>query len=219
MTTHHYQRLYDRMAPFYAGAMRLLPVWRGYTETVLPWLDQVPATGSVLEIGPGPGVLLTQLAQRFRIVVGIDLSTGMLIRARRRLQNTGLSCRLVQGNAVHLPFPENTFDAIALTFTFSAIPNGLGAMQEMVRVLRGAGPDQHDQGGLLALVDAGVPDDGNLIGVGLAHMWQLFDDFMREEADLMRQAGLQVLERRQFGAFDGIRLVVGRKNALRCSGP
>jgi ubiquinone/menaquinone biosynthesis C-methylase UbiE len=216
MTTLRYQRLYDRLAPYYAGAMRLLPVWRGYTETVLPWLDEVPASGTILEIGPGPGVLLTQLAQRFRVAVGIDLSTGMLIRAQSRLQNAGLSRRLVQGDAVHLPFPANTFDAIILTFTFSAIPDGLGAMQEMARVLRHAGPGRESQGGLLALVDAGMPDDGNPMGVGLAHLWEQFDDFMREEADLMRQAGLHVLERRQFGAFSGIRLVVGRKTT-RCA--
>ena len=218
-TTGRYQQMYDRLAPFYAGAMRLLPVWRTYTEAVLPWLDQVPADGSVLEIGPGPGVLLTQLARRFRVVVGIDLSTGMLTRADSRLRKAGLPCRLVQGDAVHLPFPENTFDAIALTFTFSAIPDGLGAMREMARVLRDAEPDQRGQGGLIALVDAGVPDDHNLIGVGLAHMWEQFDDFMREEADLMRQAGLQVLQRRQFGAFGGIRLVIGRKSTMRCNAP
>jgi ubiquinone/menaquinone biosynthesis C-methylase UbiE len=203
MTLHHYQRMYDRMAPFYAAGMRLLPVWRRYTEAVLPWLAQLPADSRVLEIGPGPGVLLTRLAGRFALAVGLDLSCGMLVRAQGRLRGAGLPARLVQGDAVHLCFAASSFDAVVLTFTFSAIPDGLGAIKQMASVLR--------PGGLVTLVDAGIPDDHNPIGVGLAHLWEQFDDFMRDEADLMRQAGLEVLERRQFGAFDGIRLAVGRK--------
>lgn len=203
MSIHSYQRMYDRMAPFYAGAMRLLPMWRRYTQAVLPWLEQVPDRRALLEIGPGPGVLLGQLAHRFQVAVGVDLSLGMLYQAQQRLTRNRVLAYLVEGNATDLPFASDSFDAVVLTFTFSAIPNGPAAMNEIARVLT--------PGGLVTLVDAGVPDDGNAIGVGLARLWELFDDFMREEADLMRQAGLEVLERRQFGAFDGIRLVVGRK--------
>ena len=196
------QRLYDRMAPFYAGAMRLLPVWRRYTETVWPWLWQLPASSAVLEIGPGPGVLLAQLARRFRLTAGLDLSTGMLQQAQQRLGQAGQPALLVQGDAARLPLAAASFDAVVLTFAFSAFPDGLGAMREMARVLR--------PGGLAILVDAGLPGDGNRMGVALARGWTLFDDFMRDEAGLMAQAGLVVIERHEFGAFDGIRLVVGR---------
>ncbi|MCP4517527.1 MAG: class I SAM-dependent methyltransferase, partial [Delftia sp.] len=85
----------------------------------------------------------------------------------------------------------------------SAIPDGLAAMSEMARVLR--------PGGVLALVDAGYPSDGNQVGSVLARLWELGGDFMRDEADLMQQAGLDVIQRREFGAFDSIRLVVSRK--------
>ncbi len=200
-----YQRLYDRMAPFYAGAMRLLPVWRRYTEAALPALWTLPAGSALLEIGPGPGVLLAQLARRFRLAVGLDLSTGMLQQAQRRLGQAGQPPLLVQGDAARLPFAPASFDAVVLTFVFSAIPDGLAALQEMARVLR--------PGGLLILVDAGLPSNGNLMGVALARMWEQFGDLMRDEASLMEQASLAVLERREFGAFAGIRLVVGKKAA------
>ena len=52
-TSERYQRMYDRMAPFYATGMQLLPVWQRYVEKVLPWLDAAAAAGPVLEIGPG----------------------------------------------------------------------------------------------------------------------------------------------------------------------
>jgi ubiquinone/menaquinone biosynthesis C-methylase UbiE len=200
----NYQRFYDRIAPLYATAMRLLPVWRHYTEQVLPWL---PPGGAVLEIGPGPGLLLAQLTRRYSLAVGLDLSLGMLQEAQRRLRRAGRPVHLIQGEATHLPFAAHSFDAIATTFTFSAIPDGLTAMHEMARLLRPAG--------VLALVDAGIPSDGNPIGTGLARLWTVFGDFMRDEAALMRQAGLEIVERRDFGAFNGIRLVVGRQPPLK----
>ena len=197
----NYQRLYDHLAPFYAPAMRLIPVWLRYAQQALPWL---PAAGAILEIGPGPGVLLAQVAQSYPVSVGLDLSLRMLQRAQRRLRRDGLAVRLVQGNAVHLPFAEGSFDGICLTFTFSAIPDGCAAMREMRRVLRPAGR--------LVLIDAGAPGDGNVMGRGLARLWAQFGDFMRDEAALMREAGFEIIERRKFAAFNGIRLVVGQKS-------
>jgi len=195
-----YQRLYDRLAPFYAPAVRLLPMWLRYAQRALEWL---PPTGVILEIGPGPGVLLAQIAARYPQAIGFDLSSGMLRRAQHRLRRVGLPARLVRGDSVRLPYAAHCFDGIVLTFVLSAIPDGRAAMHEMFRVLR--------PGGVLALVDAGIPSDGNRIGRGLARVWALFGDFMSDEAALMREVGLQIVERREFGAFNGIRLVVGQK--------
>jgi ubiquinone/menaquinone biosynthesis C-methylase UbiE len=194
-----YRRLYDRLAPFYAPAMRLFPMWRRYTEAVLPWL---PADGAILEIGPGPGVLLQNIAARSSGAVGLDLSPGMLVRARDRLRRAGVSARLVQGNIVQLPFAAYTFDGIVLTFMFSAVPDGSAAMGELARVLR--------PGGVIALVDACEPADHNRIAVWLARQWERFGDFMRDESALMRAAGLDIIEQREFGAFHSIRITVGR---------
>ena len=92
---------YDWLAPYYATAMGLLPMWRRYTEAVLPHL---PADGAVLEIGPGPGLLLAQLAGRHPMAAGLDLSAGMLRQARRRLRRAHLPALLSRGDATVLPF-------------------------------------------------------------------------------------------------------------------
>jgi ubiquinone/menaquinone biosynthesis C-methylase UbiE len=197
-----YVRFYNLLAPFYATGQRLLPMWRRYTEEVLPWL---PPTGSVLEIGPGPGILLERMAGRHPMAVGLDLSPGMLRQAKRRLGRAHRRIDLIQGNAVQLPLASKSLDGVAMTFALSAIPDGLGAMREIARVLR--------PGGVLAVVDAGYPSDGNRIATALARMWEAGGDFMRDEAGLMRQADFEVVVRREFGAFDQIRLVVGRKPA------
>ena len=193
-------RLYDLMAPFYGPAWRMIPPWREYSAAALPWL---PAQGAVLEIGPGPGLLHEQLAQQYDLLVGLDISAGMLRRTRERLLACGLPARLVRGDAQALPFARASFDAIVLTFVFSAIPDGQRTMREFARVLR---PD-----GILALVDACIPADRNLPARFLARTWTLFGDQMRDEAALMRAAGLDVIEKREFGAFHSIRLTVGRK--------
>jgi ubiquinone/menaquinone biosynthesis C-methylase UbiE len=196
----NYERFYDWLAPVYATGQRLLPMWRRYTEAVLPWL---PPTGAVLEIGPGPGVLLEKLAGRHPLAVGLDLSPGMLREAQQRLRSAHRRTRLVQGDATHLPFAAGSLDGIATTFALSAVPDGLEAVREMARVLRPYG--------ILALVDAGYPTEGNRIGAMLARLWELGGDFMRDEAALMEQAGLEIVVRREFGAFEHMRLVVGRK--------
>lgn len=202
----NYQRFYDWLAPLYATGQHLLPMWRRYTEEVLPWL---PPTGVLLEVGPGPGLLLEKLAGHHPVAVGLDLSPGMLREAKQRLRTAHRYTHLVRGDAIHLPFVSDSLDGIATTFTLSAVPDGLAAVREMARTLRPAG--------VLALVDAGYPGDGNLIGKTLARLWELGGDFMRDEARLMSQAGLEIVACREFGAFNHIRLVVGRKPAEAAS--
>jgi len=196
----NYQRLYDRMAPFYAPAMHLLPMWKRYVQQALPCLPEI---GAILEIGPGPGVLLAQIVQARRQVIAADLSFQMLRHAQQRLRHSELSAHFTQANVMHLPFSDGTFDGVVLTFVFSAIPNGAAAMCEMQRVLR--------PNGVIVLIDACLPGDNNLIARGLGRLWTLFGDFLRDEAALMQARGLDVIERRKFGAFHSIRLTVGRK--------
>ncbi len=60
-------------------------------------------------------------------------------------------------------------------------------------------------------MEACVPSAGNPIGKALARLWTLFGDIMRDEGAIMQQAGLEVVETREFGVFNSIRLIVGRK--------
>lgn len=196
----NYQRLYDRMAPFYASAMRLFPMWLRYVQPVLPWLYQKQA---VLEIGPGPGLLHEQLARSHAFTVGLDLSFGMLRHAQHRLLRQKLTPRLAQANAIVLPFADCTFDGIVLTFVFSAIPDDVAALREMQRVLCPMG--------VVVLIDARVPSHGNVVARGLGRLWALFGDQLRDETAPMRTVGFNVIERKEYGAFHSIRLTVANK--------
>lgn len=195
-----YRRFYDRIAPLYALAF---PLWKRYAARALSWL---PPSGAILEIGPGPGVLHRQIAAGYPFTAGLDLAPGMLRQTQKRLRRADLIPRLVNGDAIRLPFVGACFDGILLTFVFSAIPDGATATGELARVLR--------PGGVIVLVDACEPGDGNRIGLWLARQWERFGDSMRDEAALMRAAGLDVIACQEFGPFHSMRVTAGQKPVI-----
>ncbi len=87
----------------------------------------------VLEVGCGTGLILARLAQGARSAAGVDLSAGMLQKARER----GL--RVVQGSATDLPFAAAVFDVV-VSFKVLAHVEDIGrALEEMARVTRPGG--------------------------------------------------------------------------------
>lgn len=92
------------------------------------------APGSdILEVGCGTGLILRRTADVARSHVGIDISEGMLERARARGLNTQLA------SATDLPFPDASFH---LTYSFkvlSHVQDLRRALAEMARVTRPGG--------------------------------------------------------------------------------
>ena len=99
---------------------------------------------NVLEIGFGTGhaveSLIRSVGERGR-VVGIDISPKMRSAAEKLLGEKGLSDRaeLVVGDAASLPFQEDEFDLVFLSFTLELfdtpeIPEVLGEIKRVTRV-------------------------------------------------------------------------------------
>lgn len=87
----------------------------------------------VLEAGCGTGLILKEIAPLARRAVGLDLSTGMLQRARAR----GL--RVVHGSVTDLPFADGEFD-LAYSFKVLAHVERIErALIELARVVRPGG--------------------------------------------------------------------------------
>jgi ubiquinone/menaquinone biosynthesis C-methylase UbiE len=92
------------------------------------------ATGKdILECGCGTGLILERLVPFARRAAGIDLSPGMLARARSR----GLEVR--EGSVTHLPFDDATFDVTCSFKVLAHVKEIARALAEMARVTRPGG--------------------------------------------------------------------------------
>jgi phosphatidylethanolamine/phosphatidyl-N-methylethanolamine N-methyltransferase len=93
----------------------------------------------ILEVGVGTGISLPMYPRRCS-VTAIDLSDGMLERARTRVAQYNLrNVRLIQMDATRLQFPDNTFDIVYAPYFISCVPDPLAVTREMRRVCKPGG--------------------------------------------------------------------------------
>lgn len=91
------------------------------------------AGGDVLECGVGTGLILEQIARFARSAKGIDLSPGMLDKARLR----GLEVR--EASVTSIPFVDESFDVTCSFKVLAHVPEIGRALAEMGRVTRPGG--------------------------------------------------------------------------------
>jgi ubiquinone/menaquinone biosynthesis C-methylase UbiE len=100
----------------------------------------VPAVGSLLDIGTGPGHIPLLLAERIPglRVVAIDLGTHMLERARNRVAERGLTehVEILARDAKETGFPEHSFDAVVSNSLIHHIPEPLTVLREIARIAK-----------------------------------------------------------------------------------
>ena len=73
-------------------------------------------------------------------VVGLDFSQNMLKVGVEKVKELGLKqVELVHGNAMELPFPDNSFEYVTIGFGLRNVPDYLQVLKEMQRVVRPGG--------------------------------------------------------------------------------
>jgi demethylmenaquinone methyltransferase / 2-methoxy-6-polyprenyl-1,4-benzoquinol methylase len=73
-------------------------------------------------------------------VVGLDFSENMLKIGHKKIKELGLNqVELIHGNAMDLPFEDNSFDYVTIGFGLRNVPDYLQVLQEMNRVLKPGG--------------------------------------------------------------------------------
>jgi phosphatidylethanolamine/phosphatidyl-N-methylethanolamine N-methyltransferase len=93
----------------------------------------------ILEVGVGTGLSLPLYPSHCH-VVGIDLSAGMLEKARRRISKHDLThVRLLRMDAGAMEFPDDSFDTVMAAYVVTAVPDYRKVMTEMIRVCRPGG--------------------------------------------------------------------------------
>src|SRR5262245_21127208 len=122
-----YSRVYDRIFG---------KVFQDSREALASSLDLRPGS-QVLEVGVGTGLVLPLYPSHCR-VTGIDLSEGMLAKARERVENLGLShvAALERMDASQMTFADDAFDIVVAAYVVTAVPDHRAVMSEMIRVAR-----------------------------------------------------------------------------------
>lgn len=105
-------------------------------EPFLRFLE-VKATDAVLEVGSGLGILAQAAAERVPLgeVFGIERSDAQLSRA----PTVPANLRFLQGDAHHLPFDDNRFDAVYCRYLLEHVSDPLQVLLEMHRVVKPGG--------------------------------------------------------------------------------
>ncbi|MBP2019207.1 ubiquinone/menaquinone biosynthesis C-methylase UbiE [Symbiobacterium terraclitae] len=171
-----------------------------------PWRVRLirEARGRVLEIGVGTGKNLPFYDPAGTTeLVGIDLSPGMLARAR--FKPCRVPVTLLEMDAQRLAFPDASFDTVLASYVFCSIPDPIAALREAARVCR---PDgrilllEHmrvDRPVIGALMDAAAPLVSALVGCRIN----------RRTVENVRLAGLTV-ERVEPLKGDLVKLIYAR---------
>jgi demethylmenaquinone methyltransferase/2-methoxy-6-polyprenyl-1,4-benzoquinol methylase len=73
-------------------------------------------------------------------VTGLDFSQNMLNVGIEKVKSLGLNqVKLIHGNAMELPFEDNTFDYVTIGFGLRNVPDYLQVLKEMHRVVKPGG--------------------------------------------------------------------------------
>lgn len=98
------------------------------------------AKGKVLDIGIGSGLNIPFYnSDKIDQVIGIDPSHELIELAKELANDSKASIELVIASAESIPYPDNFFDTVLVTYTMCTIPNVAIANKEMWRVLKDDG--------------------------------------------------------------------------------
>jgi demethylmenaquinone methyltransferase / 2-methoxy-6-polyprenyl-1,4-benzoquinol methylase len=154
--TSHARTLFAPLGPSYDRVGAALsfgqdPLWRRFL------VSRLPPGGHVLDVATGTGLVASELLRRGFRVTGLDQSPDMLEVARERF---GDRVELVEASAEKMPFEDDAFDHVTVTYLLRYVDDPAATMQELARVVR--------PGGVVASLEFGVP-------AGPLHpLWQLY---------------------------------------------
>jgi len=89
----------------------------------------------ILDIAAGTGSSSQPLVDKGADVIALDFSEGMLATGRKRHKNI----KFQQGDALNLPFGENTFDVTTISFGLRNTSDTSAALKDALRVTKKGG--------------------------------------------------------------------------------
>lgn len=140
---------FTRQAKLFAGAKSL------HSDQVINLLVEAAnpePNHEMLDVACGPGTIVAAFAPRVRRAVGFDVTGSMLEEAAKLGEERGLkNVEWRLGDALGLPFPDQSFDIVTCRFAFHHMLQPAKVLGEMKRVCR--------KGGTIVVCDGVASDD------------------------------------------------------------
>lgn len=136
------QKMFSEIAGYYDLLNRLLSLRRDVYWRKVAVGELLKSGGRLfLDIATGTGDCAVEIIQRGgkdKEVIGIDFSPEMLYAGRKKIEKKGLSdyIRLMQTNALYLPFDDNHFDGVISAFGVRNFSDARNGIREMRRVIK-----------------------------------------------------------------------------------
>ena len=157
--------IFNSIAPSYDLLNHLLSMgldrrwWSRAARSFRPVLDRADAR--VLDLCCGTGdmtaALLAERPEKAEPVTGLDFSAQMLERAR--MKYGAANVHWVEGDAMHLPYADESFDLVTAAFGFRNLTNYAEGLREIYRVLK--------PGGAIGILECNQPDGLSGFGYGI----------------------------------------------------
>jgi demethylmenaquinone methyltransferase/2-methoxy-6-polyprenyl-1,4-benzoquinol methylase len=158
--------LFAIVAPRYdlINDLQSLGLHRRWKRTLVKMAGVQPGDRA-LDVCCGTGDVAFALRRRGAEVTALDFSPAMLAIAEQRAKTSPASCRgglrppqtppppvqFFRGDALHLPFPDQSFDIVTIAYGLRNLAGWERGLEEMWRVAR--------PGGRLLVLDFGKPDN------------------------------------------------------------
>ena len=149
------QSLFDTIAPRYDFLNHLLSfgIDRSWRRRAVKRL-QPQVDGPILDLCTGTADFAIAFARRNpeRKVVGLDFSANMLEIGRKRIASSKLDSQieLVQGDALAMPFEDNSFSLVSVSYGLRNMADTMQGLCEMARVCK--------PGGTVAVIEFCMPE-------------------------------------------------------------
>ena len=136
-------QMFDNISGNYDGLNRVISLgidmkWR---KKVVALVDEKnPET--ILDIATGTGDLVIMMANTSaKKIIGLDISAGMLEVGKQKIKAKNLTKKIemVLGDSENMPYPDNYFDAITVSFGIRNFENLEKGLAEIYRVLKPKG--------------------------------------------------------------------------------
>lgn len=197
---------YDAYAPVYDLFVRRLGFMERGRRRALE-MAQLRAGERVLIVAAGTGLDLPHIPHGVE-VTAIDISRAMLARLVARGAGRVAAAQM---DAARLGFRHSSFDCVLLHLAIAVVPDPVGTMHEVARVLR--------PGGRVSVFDKFLPDEGTVsltrrAAGALARL--VATDLNRQLGPLLRESRLTLREREAVGM--GGLFVAARADKAAASG-